>query len=226
MHLAANLGAGNTDANLPRFRLYRDNLENIRSVDDSSAWAGGPASACRRRCASTAPAGTRAPTTATRAAIAAGPPEWNRRNLTTGANVSLAMWRHYLATDDRTFLEHNYPLHGRRGALPARLRGRGRRRQAAHLAVERARDAVGRRGPDHRPPRDEDAVPDRGRGRDAARPRRARSSRSCRPRSRRSSTSRPRRATARTCSPTRRTRWRSCATSRTSTSRRSSRGTR
>ena len=31
MHLAANLGAGNTDANLPRFRLYRDNLESIRS---------------------------------------------------------------------------------------------------------------------------------------------------------------------------------------------------
>ena len=31
MHLAANLGAGNTDANLPRFRLYRDNLESIRA---------------------------------------------------------------------------------------------------------------------------------------------------------------------------------------------------
>ena len=28
--LEANRGAGNTDANLPRFRLYRDNLENIR----------------------------------------------------------------------------------------------------------------------------------------------------------------------------------------------------
>ena len=70
----------------------------------------GPASACRRRCASTARAGTRAPTTATRAASRPGEPEWNRRNLTTGAKVGLAMWRHYLATDDRAFLEHNYPL--------------------------------------------------------------------------------------------------------------------
>ena len=31
MQLAANLGAGNADFNLPRFRLYRDNLDSIRS---------------------------------------------------------------------------------------------------------------------------------------------------------------------------------------------------
>ena len=82
------------------------------------------------------------------------------------------MWRHYLSTDDRDLPRAQLPGAGRRGALPARLRRRGRRRQAAHLAVQRARDAVGRRGPDHRPPGDEDAVPDRDRGRHAARPRR------------------------------------------------------
>ena len=31
MQLAANLGAGNADFNQPRFRLYRDNLDSIRS---------------------------------------------------------------------------------------------------------------------------------------------------------------------------------------------------
>ena len=38
------------------------------------------------------------------------PPSWNKRNLTTGAEVGLNIWRQYLATDDRAFLEHNYPV--------------------------------------------------------------------------------------------------------------------
>ena len=117
------------------------------------------------------------------------------------------------------------PGDGRRGALPARLRGRGRRRQAAHLALERPRDAVGRQRPDHRHPRDEDAVPDRGRGRHAARPGRAarraaagRDPQDPRPPAR--DAQRPERV--RLLVPTR---WPSCATSRTSTSSRSSPGT-
>ena len=109
MHLAANLGAGNTDANLPRFRLYRDNLESIRSW--TTQRMGGRPGICIPETMRFDGTGWYTGTDdGNPSCYAAGPPEWNRRNLTTGANVSLAMWRHYLATDDRTFLEHNYPV--------------------------------------------------------------------------------------------------------------------
>ena len=36
MQLAANLGAGNADFNLPRFRLYRDNLDDHPQLDDAA----------------------------------------------------------------------------------------------------------------------------------------------------------------------------------------------
>jgi hypothetical protein len=39
-----------------------------------------------------------------------GAPSWNKRNLSTGAELGLNVWRQYLATDDRAFLEHDYPL--------------------------------------------------------------------------------------------------------------------
>ena len=116
------------------------------------------------------------------------------------------MWRHYLATDDRTFLEHNYPVmaDAARFLLAYAVEGAdGKLHTSPSNAHETQWDVA---DPITDSPGDEDAVPDRGRGRHAARPGRARSSPSCRRRSRRSSTSRPRRATARTCSPTRRTR--------------------
>ena len=100
MHLAANLGAGNTDANLPRFRLYRDNLENIRNWTQERM--GGRAGICVPETMRFDGTGWYTGTDdGNPSCIAAGPPEWNRRNLTTGANVSVAMWRHYMATDDR-----------------------------------------------------------------------------------------------------------------------------
>jgi len=37
-------------------------------------------------------------------------PYYNARTLTTGAEVSLWVWQQYLATNDRAFLERNYPL--------------------------------------------------------------------------------------------------------------------
>ncbi|RKQ93334.1 concanavalin A-like lectin/glucanase superfamily protein [Solirubrobacter pauli] len=109
MHLAANMGAGNTDANLPRYRLYRDNLENIRKW--TTERMGGRPGICVPETMRFDGTGWYTGTDdGNPSCIAAGPPEWNRRNLTTGANVSLSMWRHYLATDDRTFLERNYPF--------------------------------------------------------------------------------------------------------------------
>jgi hypothetical protein len=109
MQLAANLGAGNADFNQPRFRLYRDNLDAIRSWTtlrmnmrpgicvpetmrfDGSGWYTGTDEG-NSSCDSF------------------GPASYNKRNLSTGAEVGLNIWRQYLQTDDRDFLAHNYPL--------------------------------------------------------------------------------------------------------------------
>ena len=109
MQLAANLGAGNADFNQPRFRLYRDNLDSIRSWTtlrmgmrpgicvpetmrfDGTGWYTGTDEG-------------------NPSCLEGGEPSWNKRNLTTGAEVGLNIWRQYQATDDRAFLEHNYPL--------------------------------------------------------------------------------------------------------------------
>ena len=110
MQLAANLGAGNADFNLPRFRLYRDNLDAIRSWTtlrmnmrpgicvpetmrfDGTGWYTGTDES-NSSCDSLGP----------RLLQQAQP-------LAPGAEVGLNIWRQYLATDDRTFLENNYPL--------------------------------------------------------------------------------------------------------------------
>jgi hypothetical protein len=109
MQLAANLGAGNADFNQPRFRLYRDNLDSLRSWTtlrmgmrpgicvpetmrfDGTGWYTGTDEG-------------------NPSCVEGGPASWNKRNLSTGAEVGLNIWRQYLATDDRAFLEHNYPL--------------------------------------------------------------------------------------------------------------------
>ena len=109
MHLEANRGAGNTDANLPRFRLYRDNLENIRKWTQERM--GGRPGICVPETMRFDGTGWYTGTDdGNPSCYQGGPPEWNRRNLTTASQVSLQIWRHYLATDDRAFLEHNYPL--------------------------------------------------------------------------------------------------------------------
>jgi len=109
MQLDANRGAGNADFNLPRFRLYRDNLDAIRSWTtlrmnmrpgicvpetmrfDGSGWYTGTDEG-NSSCDSF------------------GPASYNKRNISTGAEVGLNIWRQYLVTDDRSFLENNYPV--------------------------------------------------------------------------------------------------------------------
>lgn len=109
MHLEANRGAGNTDANLPRFRLYRDNLESIRKWTQERM--GGRPGICVPETMRFDGTGWYTGTDdGNPSCYQGGPPEWNRRNLTTASQVGLQVWRHYLATDDRAFLEHNYPL--------------------------------------------------------------------------------------------------------------------
>lgn len=113
MQVAANLGAGVADLNEPYFRLYRENLANIeswtskhmeglpgscvpetmrfngRGIEYESAWK---------------------PITMGLDCDAASKPYYNARTLSTGAEVSLWVWKQYLATNDRAFLAENYPL--------------------------------------------------------------------------------------------------------------------
>ena len=111
MQIAANLGAGVTDLIAPAFRLYRDNLESLRTWTrlrmngrpgicvpetmrfDGTGWylAGGS-------------------TETNDACDASGAASYNKRTLTTGAAVATWVWRQYQATDDRAFLKANYPL--------------------------------------------------------------------------------------------------------------------
>ena len=111
MQVAANLGAGLYDLNEPYFDLYRSNLARIEAwtraqMDgrpgacvpetmrfngagyENEGWLGGPGINCSAK----------------------SPPYYNARTLTTGAEVSLWIWRQYLATQDRAFLAANYPV--------------------------------------------------------------------------------------------------------------------
>lgn len=111
MQVAANLGAGLYALNAPYFNLYRSNLANIEAwtrtqMDgrpgtcvpetmrfngrgyENANWLKQPGVNCS----------------------AQSPPYYNARTLTTGAEVSLWIWRQYLATQDRAFLVANYPV--------------------------------------------------------------------------------------------------------------------
>ncbi len=111
MHIAANLGAGAASLNAPYFRLYRENLDALRTWTrermngrpgicvpetmrfDGTGWylAGGS-------------------TETNDACDASGASSYNKRTLTTGAAIGTWVWRQYLATDDDAFLRANYPL--------------------------------------------------------------------------------------------------------------------
>jgi hypothetical protein len=113
MQVAANIGAGLAELNAPYFNLYRENLVNMeewtrkhmngrpgicvpetmrfngRGIEYESTWE-------------TISMGLDCATDFK--------PYYNARTLTTGAEVSLWVWQQYLATNDRVFLERNYPL--------------------------------------------------------------------------------------------------------------------
>jgi hypothetical protein len=111
MHIAANLGAGATDLNAPYFRLYRENLGNLR------AWTrdrmGGRPGICvpeTMRFDGTGWYLAGGSTETNDACDASGAQSYNKRTLTTGAEIGTWVWRQYQATDDRAFLKANYPL--------------------------------------------------------------------------------------------------------------------
>jgi hypothetical protein len=111
MQVAANLGAGLYDLNRSYFNLYRDNLQNIEAW--TKAQMDGRAGACVPETMRFNGQGYENETWTQSPGLncsAASKPYYNVRTLTTGAEVSLWIWRQYLATRDRAFLAANYPV--------------------------------------------------------------------------------------------------------------------
>jgi hypothetical protein len=107
MQVAANLSAGAFEMNAPLYNLYLSNLANMQAwtrermgdrpgicVPETMRFNGNGFYAYNNNqsCDQT---------------IA---PTYNSLTISTGAEVGLSVWRHYLMTDDRAFLQTNYPL--------------------------------------------------------------------------------------------------------------------
>ncbi|HEX4021686.1 MAG TPA: glycoside hydrolase [Acidobacteriaceae bacterium] len=111
MQVAANLGAGVYSLNDSYFRLYRDNLDAIRAW--TKARMNGLPGICIPETMRFNGAGYENETwikNPGRNCDAGSPPYYNARTLSTGAEVSLWIWRQYLATKDHAFLAENYPV--------------------------------------------------------------------------------------------------------------------
>jgi alpha-L-fucosidase 2 len=114
MQVAANIGAGLPELNASYFNLYRENLKNIEN------WTfhhmAGRQGACAPETMRFNGVGIEyevnppAPAVTALDCDADFEPFYNARTLSTGAEVSLWVWRQYLATGDRAFLIKNYPI--------------------------------------------------------------------------------------------------------------------
>ena len=113
MQVAANIGAGLYDLNAPYFNLYREDLPTIENWTHQSM--GGRAGACIPETMRFNGPGIEYESSWTPISLAHDcdehwTPYYNARTLSTGAEVSLWIWQQYLATQDRAFLERNYPV--------------------------------------------------------------------------------------------------------------------
>ena len=111
MQVAANLGAGLYELNAPYFNLYRSNLANIEAW--TRAQMDGRPGACVPETMRFNGRGYEDEDWLKKPGLncsAKSEPFYNARTLTTGAEVSLWIWRQYLATQDRAFLAANYPV--------------------------------------------------------------------------------------------------------------------
>ncbi len=115
MQVAANIAAGVPELNAPYFRLYRENLPNIEGWTRKHM-AGRPG-ICIPETMRFNGAGVEyeqwdaaGPATLGMDCDAASKPYYNARTLSTGAEVSLWIWRQYLATRNGVFLAANFPV--------------------------------------------------------------------------------------------------------------------
>jgi alpha-L-fucosidase 2 len=117
MQVAANLGAGLPELNKPYFNLYRENLDSI------TAWTkehmSGRAGICVPETMRFNGPGIEYETwdmeqggkaTVALNCDATFRPYYNARTISTAAEVSFWIWQQYQATQDRAFLEKNYPV--------------------------------------------------------------------------------------------------------------------
>ena len=116
MQVAANLDAGVPELNDPYFRLYRENLVSIKDWT-TKHMAGRPGICVPETMRFNGPGieyepqwNPSSPPIIGLNCDAASRPYYNARTLSTGAEVSLWIWRQYLATGDRKFLAENYPV--------------------------------------------------------------------------------------------------------------------
>jgi len=110
MQVSANLGAGVFALNDSYFNLYRDNLPAILAWTQQHMHRTG---ACVPETMRFNGRGYENETWTEGPAINCGDdfhPYYNARTLSTGAEVSLWIWRQYLYTDDLEFLRRNYPV--------------------------------------------------------------------------------------------------------------------
>jgi len=113
MQVAANLSAGLPELNAPYFNLYRSNLSNIQEW--TRKHMKGLPGICVPETMRFNGQGIEYETwdAAPNVALdcdAGFKPYYNARTISTGAEVSLWIWQQYLATNDRAFLEHNFPV--------------------------------------------------------------------------------------------------------------------
>jgi hypothetical protein len=116
MQVAANIDAGVSELNAPYFRLYRENLANIKDWT-LQHMAGRPGICVPETMRFNGPGVEYEPEwNPSKPAViglncdAGSRPYYNARTLSTAAEVSLWIWRQYLATGDRAFLASNYPV--------------------------------------------------------------------------------------------------------------------
>jgi hypothetical protein len=101
MQVAANMSSGAFDMNAPMFHLYQSNLKNIE------AWTQSKMSGRQGICV---PETMRFYGTGDQCCNESAAPNWNALTITTGAEIGLWIWQHYLMTGDAAFLSANYPV--------------------------------------------------------------------------------------------------------------------
>jgi hypothetical protein len=113
MQVAANIGAGLYGLNGPYFNLYRENLPVIETWTQQHM-EGRPGTCVPETMRFNGPGieyeSSWTPISLAHDCDARWPAYYNARTLSTGAEVSLWIWQQYLATQDRRFLESNYPV--------------------------------------------------------------------------------------------------------------------
>ncbi len=113
MQVAANLGAGLPELNSSYFNLYRENLISIEQWTHTHMKV--PQGSCVPETMRFNGRGIEYESSWSPPAVGLNcdayfKPYYNARTQSTGAEVSLWIWRQYLATGDRAFLERNYPV--------------------------------------------------------------------------------------------------------------------